>query len=203
MRLLLTTETFRQTLPFQNEKVIVVGVMEIDPANKKKDFHFFTEWDLGNEKEVITKFYEYMKGKINEIGLNNLNFFSGKSKVLERLFIVGFNILRFDIPILTQKGVEYSIGTISELNSLWSSLVVIDYLQAMLPYNKMRLKGMNWEKFNYLLWKMGQKVPKIPLKGSQVKDLYVNKDYANILKRNKAKLLTLYSAVKVFEKEKV
>ncbi|QXJ28620.1 3'-5' exonuclease family protein [Saccharolobus shibatae] len=202
MRLLLTIDTFRQTLPFQNEKVIIIGVMEINQTNKKKYFHFFTEWDLGNEKEVINKFYEYIKGKIGEVGLNNLNFFSGKSKVLERLFVVGFNILRFDIPILTQKGVEYSIGTVSDLNSLWSSLAVIDYLQAMLPYNKMKFKGMSWERFSQILRMSGQKVPKIPLRGSQVKDLYVNKDYSSILKRNKAKLLTLYSAVKIFEKEK-
>ncbi|AAK41559.1 hypothetical protein AB1303_01360 [Saccharolobus solfataricus] len=203
MRLLLTIDTFRQFLPFQNEKIIVIGVMEIDHINKRKDFRFFTEWDLGNEKEMITKFYEYLKGKISEVGSNNLNFFSGKSKILERLFVVGFNILRFDIPILTQKGIEYSIGTVSELNLLWSSLVVIDYLQAMLPYNKMKIKGMSWERFSYILRTTGYKVPRIPSRGSQVKELYIKKDYESILKRNKAKLLTLYSASKIFEKEKI
>ncbi|ACP44997.1 hypothetical protein YG5714_3035 [Sulfolobus islandicus Y.G.57.14] len=30
MRLLLAIGTFRQTLPFQNEKVIIIGFMEID-----------------------------------------------------------------------------------------------------------------------------------------------------------------------------
>ncbi|AWR96130.2 hypothetical protein DFR86_00240 [Acidianus sulfidivorans JP7] len=202
MRLLLTIDTFRQSSPFQNEKVIIIGVMEIS-QNKKKYFNFFTEWDLGNEKEIINKFYEYIKGKISDVELNNLNFFSGKSKVLERLFVVGFNILRFDIPILTQKGVEYSIGTLSDLNSMWSNLVVIDYLQAMLPYNKMKFRGMNWDRFNQILRMSGQKVPRITLRGSEVKNLYINKDYLSILKRNRAKLQTLYSAIKVFEKEKI
>ncbi|MCH4816306.1 MAG: hypothetical protein QXY87_10750 [Saccharolobus sp.] len=59
-------------------------------------------------------------------------------------------------------------------------------LQAMLPYNKMKFKDMSWERFSQILRMSGQKVPKIPLRGSQVKDLYVNKDYSSILKRNKA-----------------
>jgi len=35
--------------------------------------------------------------------------------------IVGFNfnILRFDIPLLIQKGVEYGVGGLAELNKLW------------------------------------------------------------------------------------
>ena len=46
---------------------------------------------------MIRRFYEYINDLIAE------------SKFL---VIIGFNILRFDIPLLIQKGVEYGVGSL-------------------------------------------------------------------------------------------
>ena len=89
-------------------------------------FKVFSEWDLGSEEAVIRRFYEYLNDLIAE------------SKFL---VIIGFNILRFDTPLLIQKGVEYGVDSLSDLNKLWHSIFTIDLLQVTLPLNIMLFKG--------------------------------------------------------------
>lgn len=50
-----------------------------------------------------------------------------------RLEVVGFNIVKFDIPLLTQKGREYTVEPLSYLNELWWRTVITDLKQVSLP----------------------------------------------------------------------
>ncbi|WP_338602432.1 hypothetical protein V6M85_02195 [Sulfolobus tengchongensis] len=202
MDILLTLESFRPNIAFHNEKIITIGVMEIT-NNKNRSTFILTEWDSGGEKELVSKFYEYLKARINQISASNLKFFTGEKDALERIFVYGFNILRFDIPILIQKGVEYSIGNLPDLNLMWGGLIVTDYLQLMLPYNKMKYKGLTWNGFVEILRRLGYKVPKIKTEGNEIKQLYLKGDYDSIVNRVDTKLKILYVATssKLFGKK--
>jgi len=50
------------------------------------------------------EFYRYLKELVNNYGNN--------------LIVIGFNILRYDISLLIQKGVEHGMAPLSELNAL-------------------------------------------------------------------------------------
>jgi len=72
MRLYIDVETYRKRDKdvFVREKVIAIGVIEdwtpYRPessaiwSGKDVTFHYFTEWSLGGEPEVILAFYDYL-----------------------------------------------------------------------------------------------------------------------------------------------
>jgi len=97
VRLYLDIETYRKKT-FKDEKIIAIGVIEDWTPYKKEsleeegDLKKFSEWELNSEEEVIRKFYSYVFDLINRADF---------------LVVVGFGILRFDIPLLIQKGVDY------------------------------------------------------------------------------------------------
>ncbi|ARM74597.1 hypothetical protein [Acidianus manzaensis] len=194
MQIFLTLETYRTGIAFHNEKVITIGVKA--SYEDKEDTLIWNEWDLGNEMELITKFYNFLNDRLNEIDSKNLKFFSKEKDVLERVFVYGFNITRFDIPLLIQKGVEYNINDLPDMNLMWGNLIVTDYLQLLLTLNRMKYHGLNWNNFARLLVKAGYKVPKIEISGREIKELYENGDYSKIIDRVNAKLEVLYQASK-------
>ena len=122
-RLYFDVETYRKNKhdAFINEKVIAIGVLEDWTPHSAESlsiisepevrFKVFSEWSLRSEEVVIRSFYEY---------LNNL---IAESKFL---VVIGFNILCFDIPLLIQKGVEYSVGSLPELSKLLHNTFTID-----------------------------------------------------------------------------
>lgn len=107
------------------------------------------------------------------------NWRSGKIRFLE---VVGFNILRFDIPLLLQKGIKYSIGSFEELNKLWYDTFTRDYFQVTLLLNNMRFKGLTLEYLAEKIGESGVKVPESYGMGEQVKDWYENTEYGEIIK---------------------
>jgi len=57
------------------------------------------------------------------------------------VIIVGFNILRMDIPLLIQKGAEHEIRELDELNAFWHDTFTIDLFQQLLLSNKNMFSG--------------------------------------------------------------
>jgi hypothetical protein len=184
MRIYLDIETYRPVKEesFTNEKIVVIGVIEdwtpyrssssnIWDSSSVKTL-FFKEWELGSEKNVLASFYGYLRNLINRWNNNEINFIN----------VVGFNILRYDIPFLIQKGVEYGVGSLEELNALWHNTFTIDYFQVFLPVNKMRFKGLGLRLLAELAKKKGLNVPEPHGTGEDVKEWYESKDYDNIIK---------------------
>jgi DNA polymerase elongation subunit (family B) len=93
--------------PSVNDKVIAIGVMEEGPSEQR----LFTEWEHDSEREVIRKFYKELRVYSEQ-----------------RVMVIGFNILRFDIPILSFKGVQYRVGDAQKIYDLWHKLFTIDYM---------------------------------------------------------------------------
>lgn len=177
MRLYLDLETYRPRVEeaFAQEKIIAIGVLEdrtpYSPDSSKMDeshvkLHYFNEWDLGGESKVVSEFYNYLNDLV-----------SSKYTVV----VVGFNILRFDIPLLIQKGVEYNVGNLSELNKLWHNTFAIDYFQTTLPFHDMKFKGMKLEHLVEKAKSKGIDIPEPLGSGKDVKDWYEKKKYDDII----------------------
>jgi DNA polymerase elongation subunit (family B) len=145
--------------PSVNDMVIAIGVMEEDPSEQR----LFTEWEHGSEREVIRKFYK------------ELRVYSEQGAV-----IIGFNILRFDIPILSFKGVQYRVGDAQKIYDLWHKLFTIDYMQVALPLTGMKFKGLTLAYLAKLLReKMMINVPERE-EGAAVKKLYKKRNFKKI-----------------------
>ena len=184
MRLYFDVETYRPKKEdaFIQEKIIAIGILEdwtpyIPESSEIWDepsvkFRYFTEWELGEELNIVSRFYDYLKKLIQD----------WKNKRIDFLNVIGFNILRFDIPLLIQKGIEYNIGSPAELNELWHNTFTIDYFQTTLPFHNMRFKKLSIE---YLAEKArgnGIDVPEPFGSGGNVKDWYDNREYNRIIR---------------------
>ncbi|MEL9941007.1 MAG: hypothetical protein QW348_06850 [Ignisphaera sp.] len=180
----LDVETYRPRNEdiFRREKIIVIGVLEdwtpYKPESSKiwdghsVKFHYFAEWELGGERNVVLQFYDYLRRLVQDQKNNRIDFLS----------VIGFNILRFDVLLLIQKGVEYNVETLPNLNELWHNTFTIDYFQTSLPFHNMKFKDL---KLEYLVEKArssGIDVPEPFGYGNEVKEWYDNKEYDKIIK---------------------
>jgi len=175
MRIYLDIETYRpnEDSSFINEKIIAIGVIEDwtkyeeNSANSWDNQivkpHILKEWELGSEKEIINEFYQF---------LGNLD--------IKYIDIIGFNILRFDIPLLTQKGVEYGVYRLENLNKLWNNTFVKDYFQILLPLNQMKFKNLTSEFLVKYAKNKGIKMPRRYGSGSKIKEWYESRRYNGI-----------------------
>jgi DNA polymerase elongation subunit (family B) len=159
-RVYLDIETYSKgDEPSVNDKVIAIGVVEEDPSGQK----LFTEWEHGSERDVIRKFYK------------ELRMYSE-----QRATVIGFNILRFDIPILSFKGVQYRVGDAQKIYDLWHKLFTIDYMQVALPLKGMKFKGLTLAYLAKLLReKMMINVPERE-EGAAVEELYDKGNFEKI-----------------------
>ncbi|GAB6147487.1 3'-5' exonuclease family protein [Stetteria hydrogenophila] len=190
LRLYLDVETYRprKGASFTEERVIAVGVLEDwtpyapDSAGEwgRVKCRYFTEWELGSERNVVKEFYDYLKGLIRARR-------GGKVKSIE---VVGFNVLRFDIPLLIQKGAEYGVGSVAELNRLWYDTFTRDLFQAALPVNNMRFQGLTLGYLASKLREAGFNIPELHGKGVDVKDWYEKGKYGEIIKHLETDLKT-------------
>lgn len=100
----------------------------------------------------------------------------------EFIVIVGFNILRMDIPLLIQKGVEYKIAPLDKLNFLWHNTFTIDLFQLLLPANRGMFKGLKLSKVLEMLRdKLGYiDTPQCEEHGEKITKSYEEKNYASI-----------------------
>jgi len=110
---------------FLRDQVIAIGALLRRPSENPStciihdsNLRLFTERRSGDESYLIREFYKWF------IQLTQS----------EKIVVIGFDILRYDIPLLIQKGFEYGVGNIAELNKLWHNTHVIDYQQVALQY---------------------------------------------------------------------
>ena len=183
VRLYLDVETYRgrEEDAFVNERVIAIGVIEdwiryssesLSSGEERVQFKYFIEWDLKSEEGVIKEFYGYL-----EVLRKGSDF----------LVVVGFNILRFDIPLLIQKSVEYG-KDLAEVNKLWHSTFAIDLFQVALPLNGMTFKGHSLENLARLLRERGFGVPEPVGSGADVAKWYEENKHDEIINHLKGDL---------------
>ena len=123
----LDIETFNESGSISIEdKIIAIGC--ILEKNNVKEPHFWKEWEHGEEK-IIKEFYSFLRELTNK----------------ERtVWIIGFNILRFDIPFLICKALKYNINE-KDVFEIWHKCFVEDERQIFLPLNDFRFSGLTAE----------------------------------------------------------
>ncbi|BBD73328.1 hypothetical protein HS1genome_1717 [Sulfodiicoccus acidiphilus] len=112
----------------KDEGVIAVGYLEDRGGDlSREDVKVIAKWDLKWEEVVVRTFYSYLKGLLGK-----------------KVELVGFNVLRFDVPLLTLRGVELGVGTLRELTAIWNSFMVRDLMQVLLAANGWRYRGLKF-----------------------------------------------------------
>jgi len=195
LRLYLDVETYRprEEDAFINEEVIAIGVIEdwtrYDPEStsikceESETFgvgcvlRFFTIWGNNNDEgELVRRFYKYFMGVRNRADF---------------IVVVGFNVLRYDIPLLIQKGFEHKVDSLDRLNALWHGTFVIDYLQTTLPFNRMKFKDLRLERMVELARKASLNVEELHGSGEDVVKWYVEGHYDDIIEHLRRDLETV------------
>ena len=181
----LDVETYRPNKEdaFINEEVIAIGVIEdwtrYDPESTSIKceegeassvgcvFRFFMIWGNNNdESELVRSFYKYFMEVRNRADF---------------IVVVGFNVLRYDIPLLIQKGFEHEVDSLDRLNALWHDTFVIDYLQTTLPFNRMKFKDLRLERMVELARKASLNVEELHGSGEDVVKWYVEGHYDDVI----------------------
>lgn len=112
--------------PMLNDKIILIYYKEkLDGASNI----LYKEWNE-SEKTILQKFYEMLRGKI---------------KVEKTMTLIGWNIVRFDIPFLTYRLFFHKIDNLDNILESFRRAYWRDLRQCLLPFNKYSFKGLSEE----------------------------------------------------------
>jgi hypothetical protein len=198
VRLYLDIETYRpnKAEAFVNERIISSGLLiDETPYNEdslKEDIKpvLTSEWDGFSEFEIVKN----VQDQVKEVRKN-----------YEFVVLCGFNILRFDIPLLTCKCVHYLLDKHEATAKMWNNCFTIDYFQQLLIANRNYFKGFSLERIVEVSKSLGLKPPAYSTSGGAIKDLYDRGRYKEIEEHLKQDLLIvrwldLCGAKKLIEK---
>ena len=117
-RLFLDVETYSPgPRPTYDDRIIAIAYkQEGGPVTVLK------EWE-SDEKQILTRFLEEIKR-------------------IDRLNIIGHNILRFDLPLIINRASAHGIAPTGDLMHLLLDPYTIDTIQAQLPANNFYFKGL-------------------------------------------------------------
>ena len=197
VRIYLDLETYRprKESAFVDERIISCGLL-VDEApycedslKEKGQIVLFNEWDGLNELAIVAKVYDCV------VEAQRGHKFT---------VICGFNILRFDVPLLICKAVQYSFKTHEVVSKMWNDCFTIDYVQQLLVVNENQFKGLTLENVVKVAKRLGLRPPKYSKPGSAIKELYEAKKFSEIEKHLEQDLrivrwLDLYAARKLIE----
>lgn len=160
-RVFLDIETYSPgPRPTYNDKVIAIAYkQEGGPITVLK------EWE-SSEKQILTRFLEEIKQ-------------------VDRLNIIGHNILRFDLPLIINRATSYSIAPTGDLMHLLLDPYTIDTIQAQLQTNNFYFNGLGLAE---CAKRIGAETRTCP--GSEIKTRYDEGDYAAITKHITEDVLT-------------
>ncbi len=162
-RIYLDIETYRpkQEDMFVDEKIIAIGIL-IEHRSMEREI-ILKVWEMDNEEALVRTFYNI-----------------ARTEIFGYAELIGFNIMRFDIPILKQKALEYCIMQLAELNMLWDTPFTIDLFQICLILNGMRYRGNSLENWITKAKELGYNVPETYGSGGEVAKWYEAGEYDKI-----------------------
>jgi len=198
VRLYLDLETYRprKESSFVEERIISSGLLidetpyQEDSLKESIEPVLTSEWDGFSECEIVRN----VQDQVREARKNH------------RFAVVcGFNILRFDVPLLICRCVQYSLDKHDVIAKMWNNCFTIDYFQQLLMANRNYFKGFSLERIMEVSKKFGLKPPAYSTNGSAIKELYEKGKYKEIEEHLKQDLmivrwLDLYGAKKLIER---
>ena len=197
MRLYFDLETYRPRREdaFVDEKIISCGLLVDetpyceDSLKETGELLLFSEWDELDERAIVAKVHGYV----------------AEMQRMHRFTVIcGFNILRFDVPLLICKAVQYSLERHEIVSKMWNDCFMIDYFQQLLVANGNQFKGLTLENIVNVAKRLNLKPPKYSKPGDAIKELYEAKKFREIEKHLEQDLrivrwLDLYGAKKLIE----
>jgi len=197
VRLYFDLETYRPRREdaFVDEKIISCGLLVDetpyceDSLKETGELLLFSEWDELDERAIVAKVHGYV----------------AEMQRMHRFTVIcGFNILRFDVPLLICKAVQYSLERHEIVSKMWNDCFMIDYFQQLLVANGNQFKGLTLENIVNVAKRLNLKPPKYSKPGDAIKELYEAKKFREIEKHLEQDLrivrwLDLYGAKKLIE----
>jgi len=197
VRLYLDLETYRPRREgaFVGEKIVSCGLLidetpyDENSLKEQGKLVLFSEWDGLNERDIVAKASDCVKKSLREHRFT---------------VICGFNILRFDVPLLICKTVQYSLDKHEVVSKMWNDCFTVDYFQQLLVANGNQFKGLTLERIVDVSRSLDLEPPPYSKPGSAIKELYEAKKYKEIEKHleqdlNIARWLDLYGARRLIE----
>jgi len=186
VRIYLDLETFRpnENGAFVDEKIIAAGLLIDETPHHKSSLEkelssllIFSEWKGQDENGIISSIENYIT-----------NTFSQNKNTI----VCGYNILRFDIPLLICKSIKNCNSDPQQTGRLWWDSITVDLQQQILPLNNNRFKGTNLGNIlKYAKEKYGLKPPEYSESGEAIRELYLQKKYTEIEKHLKNDLIAV------------
>lgn len=191
-------ETYRPAREntFVDEKVIAVGLITDETPYDRRSLVIkakpviFAEWKRLRERDIVKSAFRIIENV----------------QAKHRFTIIcGFNILRFDLPLLLVKAVQHRIKKAEVASHILHGPFAIDYSQQLLPANDNRFKGMRLARIVEVASKLKLKPPAVSRRGADVAELYERRKFAQIEKHLRKDLeivrwLDLYGARRLLER---
>ena len=173
VRLYLDLETYRPNVDeaFINERIISAGITvdrtSYHERSLKRDFEpvLISEWDGLDEKAIVSEVERTIRKACGEHRFTT---------------VVGFNILRFDVPLLVAKSGRASQSGLEYISKMWHDCFAVDLMQQLLVANWGSFKGAGLGNVVSTAIRLGLNPPDYPTSGAMVKDLYEAGDHAGI-----------------------
>jgi hypothetical protein len=164
-RIYIDLETYRpdEGGAFIDEKIIAAGLIVDKTAyhsdNLKQNIPpmIFAEWKGHNEKKIV------------ELVLEQVNKSLGESRFTD---VCGYNILRFDIPMLICKSVELLDIEPRKAARQWWDPLSSDLQQQVLTINNGRFKGTGLGNVVKVAKRNGMNPPEYTESGASIRELY-------------------------------
>ena len=177
VRIYLDLETFRpdENGAFVDEKIIAAGLLIDETPHHKSSLELETsqpilycEWNGYNENGIISAVEKFITDSCS----NN-----------KYTIVCGYNILRFDIPLLICKSIKCCSSDPQQISRLWWNTFTIDLQQQILPLNNNKLKGASLGNvLTTAKTKFGFNTPEYTEAGDSIRILYPKNDFDEIEK---------------------
>ena len=193
----LETDRPKKDHAFVEEKIIGIGLL-IDLHGSAEDeirkynyddplpisgiweyIDIVTKEDLGKEgeKKLLSRFFGVMERLKKDYGV---------------VILIGFNILRFDIPLILQRASELKVRELKDTNKFIHDLFVMDYFQIFLPFNDMKFKENSLENAVNIISNVSKREPPRRIRsGADIPSLYDDEKYEEIKEHLRSDLLLL------------
>jgi DNA polymerase elongation subunit (family B) len=131
-------------------RIILIHLKEIFDNENIKTL-IFKEWE-SSEKDILKQFYEH---------------FHLLHENERTVWCIGFNIFRFDIPLLIYRLAHYEIDSLPNLFEIFRKAYIVDLRQCLLPFSDFKFKELSAEK---VAEKLGIRKPKYSNK--EIREFY-------------------------------
>ena len=197
VRLYIDLETYRPRREdaFIDERIISAGILLDNTPYYESSLHdqldptLFNEWSGLNEVEIVSHVEKIIRDSLNQYRFTT---------------ICGYNILRFDIPLLICKSLQDTQSNLDRLSKMWYDCFAIDFMQQILIMNRNYFRGTSLGNVVSISKQLGLDPPEYISSGASIKDLYDDFKYDEIEKHliqdlNVIRWLDLYGSGRLME----